>query len=78
VIKVPPSPQTLRKLSAATGGEQFDATNAENLADVYKSLGSRLGHKKESRELTDLFAGGAGALLLVGGGLSALWFRRVP
>ena len=26
--------------------------------------------------MTDLFAGGSAALLLVGGGLSALWFRR--
>ena len=49
----------------------------KRLREVYKQLGSRLGHKKESREITDVFAGGAALLLLVGGGLSALWFRRV-
>ena len=37
-----------------------------------------LDHRRESREITDLFAGGSAAFLLFGGALSALWFRRVP
>jgi hypothetical protein len=45
---------------------------------VYEDLGSRLGTRKESREITDFFAGGAAALLFAGGALSALLFRRVP
>jgi hypothetical protein len=45
---------------------------------VYEQLRSRIGHKRESREMTDFFAGGAALLLLAGGTLSALWFRRVP
>ena len=44
---------------------------------MYENLGSRLGHKRQSREITDLFAGGGALLLLVGAGLSAFWFRRV-
>jgi hypothetical protein len=44
---------------------------------VYDELGSRLGERKESREITDYFAAGSAMLLLVGGGLSALFFRRV-
>jgi hypothetical protein len=28
--------------------------------------------------VTDVFAGGSAALLLVGGLMSAFWFRRVP
>jgi hypothetical protein len=43
---------------------------------VYKTLATRVGHKTESRQVADLFAGGAILLLLAGGGLSALWFRR--
>ena len=35
-------------------------------------------HRRQSREISDVFAGGSAALLLVGGALSALWFRRVP
>jgi len=77
-IRVPPSPQTLQRIAATTGGEFFQAATAADLATVYKQLGSRLGHKRVSRELTDLFAGGAALIMLVGGGLSAFWFRRIP
>ena len=45
---------------------------------MYKHLATRVGHKTENREITDLFAAGAIAFLLVGGALSAFWFRRVP
>ena len=47
------------------------------LREVYGRLGSRLGSRKENREITDVFAGSAAALLLAGGALSAFWFRRV-
>jgi Ca-activated chloride channel homolog len=77
-LRVPPRPDTLQQLARATGGEYFTATDDARLRDIYKRLGSRLGSRKESRELSDAFAGGAAAFLLLGGGLSALWFRRVP
>jgi Ca-activated chloride channel family protein len=76
-IRVPPSPQTLQLIANTTGGQFFRAASEKQLREVYENLGSRLGHKRESREISDLFAGGAGLLLLVGAGLSALWFRRV-
>jgi Ca-activated chloride channel family protein len=68
----------LRTLTRTTGGSFFVAPTEASLRQVYERLGSRLGSRKESREVSDLFAGGSAALLLVGGGLSALWFRRVP
>lgn len=77
-IRVPPSPETLRTLTQATGGRFFTARNDSRLRQVYEKLGSRLGHRKQSREITDYFAGGSAALLLVGGALSAFWFRRIP
>jgi Ca-activated chloride channel homolog len=77
-IRVPPNADTLRLLAQATGGRVFTAPNDARLREVYEKLGSRLGHRDESREITDFFAGGSAALLLVGGVLSALWFRRVP
>jgi Ca-activated chloride channel family protein len=77
-IKVPPSPSTLRLVSRTTDGEFFTATNTATLRKVYEQLGSRLGHKTVSREISDVFAGGSALLLLVGGTMSALWFRRVP
>ena len=56
---------------------QRRAASDQQLRKVYENLGSRLGHKRQSREISDLFAGGAAVLLLLGAGLSALWFRRV-
>ena len=77
-IRVPPNPATLRLVAQQTGGQFFTATSDSRLRDVYERLGSRLGHRKRSREITDLFAGGSATLLLFGGALSTLWFRRVP
>jgi Ca-activated chloride channel family protein len=77
IVRVPPSPETLRGLAQATGGRFFTATDDEGLRAVYEQLGSRLGSHKETREITDVFAAGAAALLLAGAGLSAFWFRKV-
>jgi Ca-activated chloride channel homolog len=76
-IHVPPSPQTLELIAQQSGGRSFRAASDSRLKDVYKRLGSLLGHKSEDREITDVFAGGAALLLLVGGGMSMFWFRRL-
>ena len=77
-IQVPPDPDTLQMVAKVSGGEFFTATDDEGLKAVYEELGSRLGRRDESREISDVFAGGSAALLLTGGLLSAFWFRRVP
>ena len=77
-VRVPASPGTLEQIARLSGGEFFAAPNEEHLRTVYENLGSRLGHRTESREITDWFAGGAAALLVAGGLLSAFLFRRVP
>jgi Ca-activated chloride channel homolog len=76
-IRVPASPGTLDAVTRTTGGQLFTAPNDTRLKEVYENLGSRLGHRRQSREITDYFAAGSLALLLTGGGLSALWFRRI-
>jgi Ca-activated chloride channel homolog len=77
-IRVPVDPETLRLVARMSGGQTFTSPDSAQLRVVYERLGSRLGNRKESREITDLFAGGSAAFLLAGGALSALWFRRVP
>ena len=77
IIQVPPNPETLEQLAAATRGEFFQALDDEGLRKVYEDLGSRLGEREEVREVTDVFAAGAAVLLLFGGTLSAFLFRRV-
>ncbi len=77
-IQVPPNPTLLRRVAQQTGGSFFAAPAARNLDTVYADLKSRLASTDKDEEITFAFAV-AGALLLLGGGvLSALWFRRVP
>jgi Ca-activated chloride channel family protein len=77
-LRVPVDPDTLRRVARVSGGRTFTRPDSKQLRVVYENLGSRLGHRKESREITDLFAGGSAMFLFAGGALSALWFRRVP
>jgi Ca-activated chloride channel family protein len=78
IIRVPPSPETLQELTAATGGSLFTALDVEQLRVVHEELGSRLGTRPELREITDVFAAGAASLLALGALLAAFLFRRVP
>jgi Ca-activated chloride channel family protein len=78
IIHVPPSPQTLQQIAQTSGGQSFSVASDSRLREVYSHLGSLLGHRTENREITDVFAGSAAVLLLVGGGLSLAWFRRMP
>ena len=77
-IQVPPDPDALRSVAAQTGGSFFAAPTEDDLSPVYADLKSRLGRTRKDEEITVAFAAVGSLLLLVGGVLSALWFRRVP
>jgi Ca-activated chloride channel family protein len=77
IIRVPPSPETLEQVAAASGGTFFQAPTAEGLQQVYDELGSRLGSREEDREITDVFAAIAAVLLLIAATTSVFLFRRV-
>ena len=64
-LSVPPDPETLRQIAAASKGDAFQVGEAGQLNDVYRRLGSQLGTRREEREVTAGFAG-AGLLLLLG------------
>ena len=70
-IPVPPDPETLQAISKASGGTAYTANDADQLSGVYENLGSRLGTKKEEREITAVFAGG-GLILLLGAAFAGL------
>ena len=76
-IRVPAKPATLQLIARTSGGTFYRARDAKTLAAVYEKLATRIGHTTKSREITNLFAGGAIVLLLAGGALSSIWFRRV-
>jgi Ca-activated chloride channel homolog len=75
--RVPVSPQELGQIASLSGGHAYNAANSADARAVYAHLAKQLGHKKVKDELTYGFAGGALALLLVGGGLSLFWFGRL-
>jgi Ca-activated chloride channel homolog len=75
--RVPPDPQTLRQMAAASGGHSYAAGDAEHLSQVYESLGSQLGRRDEPRQISSLFAAAALALLLAGAALTLRWFGRL-
>ena len=77
-IRVPPSPGTLKLIASDTGGQFFEAHTSAELSSVYRHLATRVGHRTENREITDGFGALAIVLMLVGGAVSAFWFRRVP
>lgn len=76
-IRVPPSPATLQTIAQISGGQFFRARTSAAVKQVYERLATRIGHRTENREITDMFAGAAIVLLLAGGGLSVFWFRRI-
>ena len=77
-MPVPPDTETLAEVAETTGGRFFDAPTAEDLAQIYESLGSRVGYTEQEQEVTQLFAAAALVFVLAGGGFAAFWFNRFP
>jgi Ca-activated chloride channel family protein len=75
-VTVAPDTRTLQGVARITGGKYAAAPTAERLRQVYRDLGSRIGKKREQREVTAGFAGAGALLLLVASGLSVAWARR--
>jgi Ca-activated chloride channel homolog len=77
-VDVPPDTETLAAIAETTGARAFSAPTAEDLAQIYKNLGSKVGYTEELQEVTQLFAAAGLAFVLVGAGLAAHWFNRFP
>jgi Ca-activated chloride channel family protein len=77
-IPVPPDKETLRQIARTTGGRFFEAVSSKDAEEIYSRIGTRLTSRSEKREITVAFAGGAFVLLALGGGLSLVWFGRLP
>jgi Ca-activated chloride channel family protein len=77
VRPVPPDVLEMEQVARISRGRAFTADNLEELGAVYENLGSRIGYRKEQRELTAAFSGGAIVFLAAGALLSLHWFRRL-
>jgi Ca-activated chloride channel family protein len=76
-VPVPLDPTELRQIANASGARSFTAQNSQALSAVYAHLAKQLGHKHVNHEISASFAGAGLVLLLIGGALSLLWFRRL-
>jgi Ca-activated chloride channel family protein len=73
-----PDPETLERIARSSGGRAFSAEDDEELASIYKTLGSQLGTRQERRQVTSAFAIG-GLVLLVGAAAVSIRTRgRLP
>jgi len=77
-LAVPPDPEALQQVAEISGGRAFAAEDADALDEVYEDLGSRIGTKKEKREVSAGFAA-FGLLALAGAAFTSLrWRGRLP
>ena len=78
ILPVPPDPEALDEVARISGGRAFAAEDADALDEVYETLGSRIGTKKEKKEVSAGFAA-VGLLLLGGAAFTSLrWRGRLP
>jgi len=75
--RVPPDPETLAEIARLTGGRAFTAGDVDALDQVYERLGSQVATEKRKLEVTNLFAGGALALMALSALSSIRWFGRL-
>jgi Ca-activated chloride channel family protein len=78
LILVPFDAASLQQLAQQAGGEYVKSADEEGLRRLARQIGYALGWERRRAEVTAVFAGAAGFLMLTGAGLSLAWFRRVP
>jgi Ca-activated chloride channel family protein len=77
-IQVPAQAPSLQTISRLSGGHFQQAAQGVNTKEVYAELGSRVGKKNKTVDISSGAAAGGLAFMLVGGLLSGIWFRRIP
>ena len=76
-FQVPVQPAVLQLIAQGSGG-RFSRLSAIDIKATYRALGSRVGRREKTVEVTAAAAGGGLVLMLAGALLSGMWFRRVP
>jgi Ca-activated chloride channel family protein len=77
-IPVPPDPQLMAQIAAASGARSYSVQNADLLNSIYQHLGRELGSVQREHEVTAEFAAGGLVLLLLAALGSARWSGRLP
>ncbi|MEX2047534.1 MAG: VWA domain-containing protein [Chloroflexota bacterium] len=69
---------TLKQIAEVTEAEYYNASNAADLREVYEQLSTQLVLREQKTEVTAYLTALAALLSIVAGGLSLLWFNRLP
>lgn len=77
-IPVPVNEEALQAVADTTGGRFFDADSAEDLNQVFDTLGTQVGRVEEEREVTDRFGIAALVLATLAAAAGIAWFARIP
>jgi Ca-activated chloride channel homolog len=77
-IPVPPDKLTLQRIAETTGARFFAAPSSDDLKEVYRQLGSKIGFVREEQEVTVVFAATGLMFLVAGAAMSLVWFSRFP
>lgn len=76
-VAVPVNHEQLRGIAEGTGGSYYAAASAEELASVYRDLGSQIGYTVERREVTTWFIGTGLLMAFAAAAASLLWTNRL-
>lgn len=68
----------LQDIARVTNGRYYYAADAESLRDIYENIDLQMTIRGEMMEVTSILAGIGALFFLLGGGLSMLWFGRIP
>ncbi|MGH3736970.1 MAG: VWA domain-containing protein [Micromonosporaceae bacterium] len=77
-VRVQVDRESLRRLADDTGGQAYQAYSTEELKQVYRDMGSSIGHRTAAREIGQWFIGAALLLAFLAAGMSLLWTSRLP
>ena len=78
MVFVPFNPTLLQQVAAVADGKFFMTSTAQDMKQIYRELGRVIGWETRKMEVSSMFVGGAGLLLLAGGVISLLWTGRLP
>ena len=78
MVFVPFNPTLLQQIAAVADGKFFMTSTAQEMKQIYRELGRVIGWETRKMEVSSMFVGGAGLLLLAGGVISLLWTGRLP
>jgi Ca-activated chloride channel family protein len=76
-IQVPAKPDVLQTIARTSGGRFVRGAKSVDVKATYAELGSRVGHRRKTVEVTSAAAAGGLVFMLAGAVFSGLWFRRI-